>query len=115
MVLSQFADDYRCVTPESFRALAEECWDLGIARLDVRYFVLRDCFDITWSFWGREDVGSSVSRDLSARLEHHWSRRLPDILSEPEEEPAVALALALREELMLLSELVEDPLTFRDV
>jgi hypothetical protein len=109
--LRQLAEDFRAVSPTEFDDLAESCRELAINRLDVRYMVLGECLRISSGFWGDGDSGA-VSTQFADAPARTWRDYLPGVLRTESEAEGTAVALALREELVLLG--ASDPLTYRD-
>lgn len=107
--LQQLADDFSAVAPSEFEDLAESCRDLALNYLDVRYMVLGECFRLSWDFWGPGD-GAAVTQSFSNDLRRLWADYLPGVLRAETEEEGTAVALALREELVILGG--NDPLRY---
>jgi len=99
--LKQFADDYASLPPDDFLSVADECRSLAINLLDVRFMVLGECFRISSAFWGPGESGG-VDVGFAMELRTLWERYVAGVLRAFSEEEGTAVALALREELVVL-------------
>lgn len=108
--LEQLANDFSRATPEEYTELANLCRDIAINELDVRFMLLKECFEISYGFWGEGGRGAA-SPDFVSILRNLWESYLPAIIDSDSEETATALAAALEESLTALASV--DPLTFR--
>lgn len=108
--LEQLADDFSRAAPEEYADLAALCRDLAINRLDVRFMLLKECFEISHGFWSEGGRGAA-SADFVRTLRRLWESYLPGIIESASEETGTALAAALEEDLIALGSV--DPLTFR--
>lgn len=108
--LEQLANDFSRATPDEYAELADLCRDLAINELDVRFMLLKECFEISHGFWGEGGRGAA-SADFVNVLRGLWQSYLPAIIDSEDEETGTALAAALEEGLIALGS--ADPLTFR--
>lgn len=99
--LQQLADDFSNVPPSQFDDLADACRDLAVNHLDVRYMVLGECFRLSSGFWGPGE-GAAVNQSFADALIRLWSGYLPGVLRAATEEEGTAVALALKEDLVVL-------------
>ena len=99
--LQRLADDFESVPPDTYEEIAASCRELGINRLDVRFFILAECFRLSASFWGDDDNGA-VAYGFAKEHQAVWHRYFQSILREESEEAGTHLALALKEELVAL-------------
>lgn len=107
--LQQLAEDFSSVAPREFEDLADSCRDLAVNHLDVRYMVLGECFRLSCDFWGPGE-GGAVTQSFSDDLRRLWADYLPGVLRAATEEEGTAVALALKEELVVLGG--NDPLRY---
>jgi hypothetical protein len=107
--LRRLADDFQSVPMGEFDALAEDCRDLAVTHLDVRFVVVGECLRLCAALPGPGEAGA-VSTDFAEALARVWTAFLPCVLTHPSEETATALALSLRDELMVLAG--QSPLTY---
>jgi hypothetical protein len=77
--------------PDEFLALAEWCWDFGVASADARYFVLSRVFCVVYEAFGDAGV---VTAEVYRGLDDVLSRSLKAIIDE--QDPLAATLLAKR-------------------
>ena len=66
--LRRLCEDFRSVPPLDYGDIADAWREISVNRMDIRFAVLADCFDLSRSFWGEGDSGGVSNRFALAHI-----------------------------------------------